>query len=219
MEKLSQGLEWIGRKIWILLRVFGFLMIFVIPDLILEESKSQPVLLITGLVTVGIVGFFWWRAEKNSLPVWDSKILSWDGMALVILSFAIMQLTDMAGSFLLELQGAETTVNETLIMESLKGVPFWLAILTTAFLPAVGEEVMLRGYFFKKLFGHHAILGIIASSLLFGLLHGPTDVGSWLIYAGSGVVLSTLYHKTGYLIYPIAVHLVNNLIATIFYYL
>ncbi len=148
MEKLSQGLEWLGRKIWILLRVL-VLMIFVIPDLILEESKSQPVLLITGLVTVGIVGFFWWRAEKNSLPVWDSKILSWDGMALVILSFAIMQLTDMAGSFLLELQGAETTVNETLIMESLKGVPFWLAILTTAFLPAVGEEVMLRATFSK----------------------------------------------------------------------
>ncbi len=67
MEKLSQGLEWIGRKIWILLRVL-VLMIFVIPDLILEESKSQPVLLITGLVTVGIVGFFWWRAEKIAYP-------------------------------------------------------------------------------------------------------------------------------------------------------
>ncbi|HEL1587286.1 TPA: CPBP family intramembrane metalloprotease [Streptococcus suis] len=130
-----------------------------------------------------------------------------------------MQLMDMFGLFLLELQGAETTANETLIMESLKEVPFWLATLTTALLPAVGEEVILRGYFFKKLFGSYVVFGIIASSLLFGVLHGPTDIGSWLIYAGSGIILSTLYHKTGYLIYPIAVHLVNNLIATIFYYL
>ncbi|WP_261979821.1 type II CAAX endopeptidase family protein [Streptococcus suis] len=219
MKKISQGMEWIGRKIWVILRAFGFLLIFVIPDLILEQSKSQVFLLLTGLATVGIVVFFWWRAEKNGLPVWDSKILSWDGFALVILAFAVMQLMDMFGLFLLELQGAETTANETLIMESLKGVPFWLATLTTALLPAVGEEVILRGYFFKKLFGSYVVFGIIASSLLFGLLHGPTDIGSWLIYAGSGIILSTLYHKTGYLIYPIAVHLVNNLIATIFYYL
>ncbi|MGV3030529.1 hypothetical protein ACEE42_08230 [Streptococcus suis] len=40
MEKLSQGLEWIGRKIWVLLRVFIFLVFCVIPDMILEESKS-----------------------------------------------------------------------------------------------------------------------------------------------------------------------------------
>ncbi len=86
-------------------------------------------------------------------------------MALVILSFAIMQLTDMAGSFLLELQGAETTVNETLIMESLKGVPFWLAILTTAFYQPL-ERKLCYAATFQKLFGHHAILGIIASSLL-----------------------------------------------------
>ncbi|HFU4448422.1 TPA: lysostaphin resistance A-like protein [Streptococcus suis] len=218
MKKISQGMEWIGRKIWVILRAFGFLLIFVIPDLILEESKSQVFLLITGVATVAIVVFFWWRAEKNSLPVWDSKILSWDGIALVILTFAVMQLMDMFGLFLLELQGAETTANETLIMESLKGVPFWLATLTTALLPAVGEEVILRGYFFKKLFGSYVVFGIIASSLLFGLLHGPTDIGSWLIYAGSGIILSTLYHKTGYLIYPIAVHLINNLLATIFFY-
>ncbi|HEL2224799.1 TPA: CPBP family intramembrane metalloprotease, partial [Streptococcus suis] len=70
MEKLSQGLEWIGRKIWVLLRVFIFLVFCVIPDMILEESKSQTALIMTGLVTLGLLVFFWWRAEKNDLPVW-----------------------------------------------------------------------------------------------------------------------------------------------------
>ncbi|RRR52688.1 hypothetical protein EI998_06050 [Streptococcus suis] len=68
MKKISQGMEWIGRKIWIILRAFGFLLIFVIPDLILEQSKSQIFLLITGVATVGIVVFFWWRAEKIAFP-------------------------------------------------------------------------------------------------------------------------------------------------------
>ncbi|MFM0620537.1 hypothetical protein [Streptococcus suis] len=64
MEKLSQGLEWIGRKIWVLLRVFIFLVFCVIPDMILEESKSQTALVMAGLVTLGLLVFFWWRAEK-----------------------------------------------------------------------------------------------------------------------------------------------------------
>ncbi len=44
-----------------------------------------------------------------------------------------MQLTDMLGFYLLELQGATTTANDASIIESLKGVPFGLALLTTAF--------------------------------------------------------------------------------------
>lgn len=74
MEKLSQGLEWIGRKIWVLLRVFIFLVFCVIPDMILEESKSQTALIMTGLVTLGLLVFFWWRAEKNDLPVWAMSL-------------------------------------------------------------------------------------------------------------------------------------------------
>ncbi|MFM0620536.1 CPBP family intramembrane glutamic endopeptidase [Streptococcus suis] len=121
-----------------------------------------------------------------------------------------MQLTDMLGYYLLELQGVTTTENDASIIEFLKGVPFRLALLTTAFLPAVVEEVIFRGYFFKKLFGSQVLLGIVVSSLVFGSFHGPTDLGSWLIYGGGGLIFCVLYHKTGYLIYPIAVHFINN---------
>ncbi|MBY5033557.1 CPBP family intramembrane metalloprotease [Streptococcus gallolyticus] len=121
-----------------------------------------------------------------------------------------MQLTDMLGYYLLELQSAIATANDALIIESLKGVPFWLAFLITAFLPAIVEEVVLRGYFFKKLFGSQVLIGMLVSSLLFGALHGPTDFASWLIYGGGGLIFCVLYHKTGYLIYPIAVHFINN---------
>lgn len=92
MEKLSQGLKWLGRKIWLLLRIFGLLVLAVLPNLILKEPKSQTALVMAGLVTLGLLVFFWWRAEKNDLPVWDPNILTWDGLAIVILAFAIMQL-------------------------------------------------------------------------------------------------------------------------------
>ncbi|HFH9836922.1 TPA: lysostaphin resistance A-like protein [Streptococcus suis] len=218
MKKLSQGLEWIGRTIWLLLRVFGFLIIFAIPTIILEEAKSQVALVMAVLLTLGLLIFFWWRAEKNNLPVWDKSILSWDGLAIVLLAFAIMQLTDMLGFYLLELQGTTSTANEALIIEYLKGVPFWLAFLTTACLPAIAEEVLFRGYLFKKLFGSQVVIGIIVSSLLFGALHGPTDIGSWLVYGGGGLIFCILYHKTGYLIYPMAVHFINNAWSVVAFY-
>ncbi|MGQ7523280.1 hypothetical protein ACTGW5_05075 [Streptococcus suis] len=44
MEKLGQSLKWLGRKIWLLLRIFGLLVLAVLPDLILEGSKSQVTL-------------------------------------------------------------------------------------------------------------------------------------------------------------------------------
>ncbi len=64
MEKLGQSLKWLGRKIWLLLRIFGLLVLAVLPDLILEGSKSQVTLVIVGLMTLGLLVFFWWRAEK-----------------------------------------------------------------------------------------------------------------------------------------------------------
>ncbi|MGQ7409013.1 lysostaphin resistance A-like protein [Streptococcus suis] len=114
-----------------------------------------------------------------------------------------MQLTDMLGYYLLELQGTTTTSNDASIIESLKGVPLGQALLTTVSLPAIAEEVIFRGYFFKKLFGSQVFVGMIVSSLL----HGPTNLASWLIYGGGGLIFCVLYHKTGYLIYFIAVHL------------
>lgn len=64
MEKLGQSLKWLGRKICLLLRIFGLLVLAVLPDLILEGSKSQVTLVIVGLMTLGLLVFFWWWAEK-----------------------------------------------------------------------------------------------------------------------------------------------------------
>ncbi|HEP1820295.1 TPA: CPBP family intramembrane metalloprotease, partial [Streptococcus suis] len=56
--------------------------------------------------------------------------------------------------------------------------------------------------------------------LVFAFLHGPTDLGSWIIYASPGFLLAYLYYKTDYLIYPIAVHFINNAWSVLaFYYL
>ncbi|WP_153050521.1 CPBP family intramembrane glutamic endopeptidase, partial [Streptococcus suis] len=92
------------------------------------------------------------------------------------------------------------------------------AFVRIAYQAVISEEIMFRGYLFKKLFEKHKILGIVVSGLIFALLHGPTNLGSWIIYASPGFILAYLYYKTDYLIYPMAAHFINNAWAVVAFY-
>ena len=165
-----------------------------------------------------IIWYCWRRAEKMDLNIWDPKILSWKGLGIVLLGYVVMFSCDSLAQYLMEMRGIDTTANQDTIVQLLAGVPFWLALLTTTPLPALAEEIIFRGYLYKKLFGGLSIVGLVLSSLIFGLLHGPTDWLSCFIYSSSGLVLGYSYYKTAYLIYPIVIHLLNNDLTTILYY-
>ncbi|MGQ7478864.1 lysostaphin resistance A-like protein [Streptococcus suis] len=220
MGKFSNGLNCLGQKLWILLRVFGFMMIIVLPDAILDLSTSQLAQWGAAIVSFVIIVFMYWRAEKNGITIWDRSFLTWKGLGLVVLTFAVAQLFKHLGYYIMELQGIEETSNELELTKLLENIPFWLAFVRIACQAAITEEIIVRGYLFKKLFEKHKILGIVVSGLIFAFLHGPTDLGSWIIYASPGFLLAYLYYKTDYLIYPIAVHFINNAWSVVaFYYL
>ncbi|MGQ7366155.1 lysostaphin resistance A-like protein [Streptococcus suis] len=220
METFSKGLKWLGQKFWILLRVFGFMVLAVLPDAILDLSTLQWAQWGAALLSVGILVLMYWRAEKNDIKIWDSNVLTWKGLGLVVLTFAVAQLFKHLGYYIMELQGIEETSNELELTKLFENIPFWLAFVRVACQAAITEEIIVRGYLFKKLFEKHKILGIVVSGLIFAFLHGPTDLGSWIIYASPGFILAYLYYKTDYLIYPIAVHFINNAwVVVAFYYL
>lgn len=218
-------LKQVRDKLWILFRAFGLLILFYVPTLLLDSRSSLVlsnikdwVFLLTALMAFLVFLFFWWRSEKNDLKIWDPAILSWKGVGIVLLGYAVMRGCDSLALYLMDLQGVDTTANQDAIVQLLAGVPFWLALLITAPLPALAEEIIFRGYLYKKLFGELSLVGLVLSSLIFGLMHGPTDWLSCFIYSSSGLILGYSYYKTGYLIYPIVIHLLNNGLTTIDYY-
>ncbi|HEM4128911.1 TPA: CPBP family intramembrane metalloprotease [Streptococcus suis] len=220
METIGKGTKWLGRKLWLLVRVLGFMMMIVLPDAILDLSTSQWAQWGAALLSVGILVLMYWRAEKNGITIWDRSFLTWKGLGLVVLTFAVAQLFKHLGYYIMELQGIEETSNELELTKLLENIPFWLAFVRVACQAAITEEIIVRGYLFKKFFEKHKILGIVVSGLIFAFLHGPTDLGSWIIYASPGFLLAYLYYKTDYLIYPIAVHFINNAWSVLaFYYL
>lgn len=222
---LTERLKQVWDKLWIVLRAIGLLVVAYLPSLLLDSRRSLVLpnfkawtFLLTAVMTVLVFWFFWWRAEKNDLNIWDPKILSWKGVGIVLLGYVVMFSCDSLAQYLMEMRGIDTTANQDAIVQLLAGVPFWLALLITAPLPALAEEIIFRGYLYKKLFGGLSIVGLVLSSLIFGLLHGPTDWLSCFIYSSSGLILGYSYYKTAYLIYPIVIHLLNNGLTTILYY-
>ena len=222
---LIERLKQVWDKLWIVLRALGLLIVAHLPTLLLDSRSSLVlpnfedwVFLLTALMAFLVFWFFWWWAEKNDLNIWDPKILSWKGMGIVLLGYAAMFCCDSLAQYLMEMRGIDTTVNQDAIVQLLAGVPFWLALLITALLPALAEEIIFRGYLYKKLFGSLSIVGLVLSSLIFGLMHGPTDWLSCFIYSSSGLILGYSYYKTGYLVYPMVIHLLNNGLATLAYH-
>ena len=218
-------LKQVWDKLWIVLRALGLLIVAHLPTLLLDSRSSLVlsnskdwVFLLTALMAFLVFWFFWWRTEKNNLNIWDPKILSWKGLGIVLLGYVVMFSCESLAQYLMEMRGIDTTANQDAIVQLLAGVPFWLALLITAPLPALAEEIIFRGYLYKKLFGGLSIGGLVLSSLIFGLMHGPTDWLSCFIYSSSGLILGYSYYKTGYLIYPIVIHLLQNGLTTILYY-
>ena len=218
-------LKQVWDKLWIVLRALGLLIVAHLPTLLLDSRSSLVlpnfedwVFLLTALMAFLVFWFFWWRTEKNNLNIWDPKILSWKGLGIVLLGYVVMFSCESLAQYLMEMRGIDTTANQDAIVQLLAGVPFWLALLITALLPALAEEIIFRGYLYKKLFGSLSIVGLVLSSLIFGLMHGPTDWLSCFIYSSSGLILGYSYYKTGYLIYPIVIHLLQNGLTTILYY-
>lgn len=218
LETFSQRLEWICRKIWILLQAVLLLLLELIPTFILQKSTSPVAQWAAGLSSIGILVFMCWLAERKGLTIWDRKFLTWKGLGLVALILLFTSLFTILGHVIMDLQGIEATANQIGIEKLLQTIPFWLAFVRIACQAAISEEIMFRGYLFKKLFEKHKILGIVVSGLIFAFLHGSTDLGSWIIYASPAFLLAYLYYKTDYLIYPMAVHFINNTWAVVAFY-
>ena len=55
-------------------------------------------------------------------------------------------------------------------------------------------------------------IGILVSSILFALVHTPTDIGSFVIYWGMGLALSWVYLRTGRFEAAVLTHFIWNVL-------
>ncbi len=174
-------------------------------------TKNQPfwqslmivlALLVVVAITIYVakrVGLLNHLADLKTAKAWKTILLGFIGILLV----------EYAGRFVLILEKglSADTVNQA-TLEQLGMSPL-LLIVWAAIAAPIAEETIIRGLILGRVF-NNSYLGVVISSLLFGLLHMPTDIGSWIIYGGMGLVLALIYHKTEKLEYTIGIHFINN---------
>jgi len=91
-----------------------------------------------------------------------------------------------------------------------------LALISTVIVPALVEEFACRGLMLGLLKKHGEGFAIIASSLLFGLMHGNFEQIPFAFMVG--LVLGFITVKSGTILIAMAVHAFNNFVSIVFEY-
>jgi membrane protease YdiL (CAAX protease family) len=109
-----------------------------------------------------------------------------------------------------------TTVGEDLTYNPQPGLAgFVVVILLTSPIQAVAEEIFFRGYLLQALGSLVAKpwFGVIASALVFALLHGTQNLPLFIDRLAFGLLAGLLVWRTGGLEAGIAAHVINNVFA------
>jgi uncharacterized protein len=109
-----------------------------------------------------------------------------------------------------------TTVGKDLSFQPQDGLPgFLVVILLTSPIQAAAEEIFFRGYLLQALGSLVAKpwFGVIASSLVFAMLHGTQNLPLFADRLAFGLLAALLVWRTGGLEAAIAAHVINNVFA------
>lgn len=178
-----------------------------------DQPFWQSALIILALLIVAALTVF--VAKRVGLLNYLKDLKTWKAWKTILVGFVVLTIVKYIGGVVLLLEnGIGANTENQAALEQLGMSPLLLVVLTAIAAPIV-EETVMRGLILGRVF-NNSYLGVILSSLLFGLLHIPTNIGSWIIYGGMGLVLAVVYHKTQKLEYTIAIHFINNALGVLF---
>lgn len=208
MKKTLQQLKYFG---------FGFLVWWIGQESLAIPVAGQtlPYQLIGLLLSLLAIAASIYASYRLGLLKKGQSLLAKGGWKTILLGFLALFLTNIATGIVNQLlNGLEATTQNQENLANL-AIPFYLLTIFTTILAPVVEEFVFRGLVMGKIFGRHSILGLAVSSLLFAAIHVPTNLGSWIVYGGMGLVFGLIYRKTNRLDYCMAVHFLNNGLATL----
>lgn len=119
-------------------------------------------------------------------------------------------------SLIVHFFGEGEALNQLAVESMFNYLPIWQIFLMTVIVAPIVEEVLFRGLIlFSAGRKTPSWLRLIVSSLLFGLVHSPTNISSLYIYVGMGFLFSYAAKRTNSLEAPIVYHFLNNLLGFI----
>lgn len=133
-------------------------------------------------------------------------------LALILMAALPLSLlcTELMKSMVTIAPGAGSELDE--VLKHLADAPLWLALLSIAVAPALGEELIFRGLIGRGLISRMGVVrGLLLTSILFGVMHiNPAQA---VAVIPLGLAMHFVYLTTRSFWAPILVHFVNNALA------
>ncbi|MBO0470673.1 CPBP family intramembrane metalloprotease [Enterococcus sp. DIV0242_7C1] len=180
-----------------------------------EANLSLAVSIILILLEIGNIWLLVFLAKKLGFFTIKFDFLTGKNIGIIIGGYVLARIVAIVGTLLLNAQGTNSTANDAAIQTMFTGENPLLIILLIGISAPIMEEIVFRGGIIGFWLKDYPIIGIALSSVIFGLMHGPTDLISFLIYGLIGLILSVVYYKTKRLELSIAIHFLNNILGAI----
>ena len=133
--------------------------------------------------------------------------------------FLLLFFASIGNTITMLLGGSNTSINQEAVVESLTGDLSILAIITTAIIGPIVEELVFRKSIFMICDGLkiNRIITILICGISFGLIHviGGGDYVQVFPYIFMGLAISIIYNITDSIYVPILVHIMQNSISII----
>ncbi|WP_149556289.1 CPBP family intramembrane glutamic endopeptidase [Streptococcus cristatus] len=180
-----------------------------------DQSFSMGYTLLILMIYLLIIFYALRMAKKEGLLTLDFSFFNLKSVIWLVLSYLITFGVSIFAAIIMVLEGqlSGTTANQAALQNLFQSTPVVLLIVGAVFSAPILEEIIFRGLIPQKLFPKHELIGLIVGSILFGFFHGPTNIGSFVLYAGMGGVLALVVHQTKRLEMGILAHMLRNAIA------
>lgn len=195
--------------------LFGPLPLGMLSAVVMMGATSIPPMLIAlvAVLDLAVVAFCLWFGKSQGLFKLDKSRWSKRSLGIAGLAFVAMYLVSLLGHLLLELSGQTDTANQELLQKVFEQLPMALTFFHAVIAAPLVEEIACRALIPDAFSGKFIFVGHALGTLVFAYLHMPTNLGSWVIYAGMGAVLAFVRYRTGRLEDSILAHGFNNLFA------
>lgn len=178
------------------------------------DPKIQPLTRIQVLVAMGVTAVLLWLVARLWLQFGSVSLLPLRWTATALLLGVVMGLAITAASSLVYRLWSAYRRSADFYLEFVLKPLLWPDLIWVGLLPGLSEELLFRGVMLPAI-GMNTV-GIIASSLCFGILHfGGSHQWPYVVWATTvGLLFGYSAVATGNLLVPIVAHVCTNLISS-----
>ena len=124
---------------------------------------------------------------------------------LILMAYCVMPLISVINLISMLLAGENAAAS---MLGTLQQLPLWVSLLCIAVLPGVVEEFIFRGLLYTEYRRRRTWGAIMASGVLFGLMH--MNLNQFCYAFVIGILFCMVYEATGSLLAPMLIHMVYN---------